>query len=105
MTAVIATSVSDKAIGYRGIEISPGAGKAGRGHIVNGTLNAIIAAPARQITMPASRIRSLRKSARVRPGRCEVRRAAPMHLDDEAHMRTAFELALKGYRDGGCPIG
>ena len=28
-----------------------------------------------------------------------------MHLDDEAHMRTAFELALKGYREGGCPIG
>ena len=28
-----------------------------------------------------------------------------MHLDDEAHMRTAFELAAKGYREGGCPIG
>jgi cytosine/creatinine deaminase len=28
-----------------------------------------------------------------------------MHLDDEAHMRAAFELAAKGYREGGCPIG
>jgi cytosine/creatinine deaminase len=26
-------------------------------------------------------------------------------LDDEAHMRMAFELAAKGYREGGCPIG
>jgi tRNA(Arg) A34 adenosine deaminase TadA len=28
-----------------------------------------------------------------------------MHLDDEAHMRTAFELAAKGYGESGCPIG
>ena len=31
--------------------------------------------------------------------------ATPMRLDDEAHMRMAFELAAKGYGEGGCPIG
>jgi cytosine/creatinine deaminase len=29
----------------------------------------------------------------------------PLGVDDEAHMRTAFELAAKGYGEGGCPIG
>jgi cytosine/creatinine deaminase len=31
--------------------------------------------------------------------------AVAARLDDEAHMRTAFELAAKGYGEGGCPIG
>jgi cytosine deaminase len=28
-----------------------------------------------------------------------------MALDDEAHLRRAFELAAKGHAEGGCPIG
>jgi cytosine/creatinine deaminase len=28
-----------------------------------------------------------------------------MALDDEAHMRRAFELAAKSHAEGGCPIG
>ena len=28
-----------------------------------------------------------------------------MNIDDETHMRRAFELAAEGYAEGGCPIG
>lgn len=30
---------------------------------------------------------------------------SPAVLDDEKFMRIAYEQALKGYREGGCPIG